>query len=200
MPPQQRGVETRDHILDAAIECFSRSGFEAASVADICTLAGVTKGAFYYHFPSKHTLFLELLNRWLSDLEARFAAVRAEAADVPEALTRMASLAPAVFEAARGRIPLFLEFWTQASRDPDVWQATIAPYRRYRGFFADLIRSGVEEGSLRRVDPQVAAYWLVSLAVGLLLQGTLDPEGADWGGVAQDGMRALLDTLGQRRG
>lgn len=192
MPQQERAQVTRSRILDAALEGFSRSGFDATGVAEICRAAGVTKGAFYHHFPSKQAVFLELLEHWLSDLDAQFAAIRAGATDVPAALRHMASTIPAIFEAARGRAPLFLEFWTQASRDPEVWQATIAPYRRYRQFFASLLQSGVDEGTLHLRDPESAAGLLVSMAVGLLLQTTLDPGGEDWGRVAQDGLEALL--------
>jgi len=192
MPAQSRGFRTRNHILDAALECFSRSGYDATGVAEICLAAGVTKGAFYHHFPSKHAAFLELLERWLSDLDEQLAAVRLGSETVPDSLRRMASIAPAIFESARGRVPLFLEFWTQASRDPVVWQASIAPYRRYQQFFAALLEAGVVEGSLRPVDTQVASHWLVAFAVGLLLQGALDPTGTDWGHITQDGMRSLL--------
>ena len=195
MTQQRRGIETRAKILESAIECFSRTGYDATGVAEICHLAGVTKGAFYHHFPSKHAVFLELLEHWLGGLEGQLSSIQAGAATVPEALLRMADLAPVIFAAAKGRLPLFLEFWTQASRDPDVWQTTIAPYRRFRDFFATLVQAGIDEGTLRPVDPQTSAQWFVSLAVGLLLQGLLDPEGADWGRVAQEGMRVLLETM-----
>jgi AcrR family transcriptional regulator len=195
MTQQRRGIETRAKILESAIECFSRTGYDATGVAEICRLAGVTKGAFYHHFPSKHAVFLELLEHWLGGLEGQLSSIQAGAATVPEALLRMADLAPVIFAAAMGRLPLFLEFWTQASRDPEVWQATIAPYRRFRDFFATLVQAGIDEGTLRPVDPQTSAQWFVSLAVGLLLQGLLDPEGTDWGRVAQEGMRVLLETM-----
>lgn len=192
---QARGQKTRSKILESAVDCFSRNGYEATGVAEICTSAGVTKGAFYHHFPSKHAVFLQLLEQWLSGLDVQLSSIRAGSSDVPQALERMASMAPSVFEVASGHVPLFLEFWTQASRDPEVWKATVAPYRRYRGYFASLIQAGIDEGTLRQVDPDASAGWIVSLAVGLLLQGLLDPEGADWGLVAQDGMRSLLDIL-----
>ena len=53
MATQPRGEETRTRILDAALEAFARDGYDDASVAEICRLAGVTKGGFYHHFPSK---------------------------------------------------------------------------------------------------------------------------------------------------
>jgi AcrR family transcriptional regulator len=88
-----------------------------------------------------------------------------------------------------------LEFWTKAARDPRVWEATNAPYRRYRAFFASLIESGVTEGTLRSVDPDTAARVIVSLAVGVVIQGLLDTEGADWGDVAEGGMQMFLEGI-----
>jgi hypothetical protein len=90
---------------------------------------------------------------------------------------------------------MFLEFWNQAARDPAIWQATIAPYRRYRAFFSGLVEAGIAEGTLRSLDPEIAAHVIVSLAVGLVLQGSLDPEGADWGRVLEEGVRLLLEGL-----
>ena len=53
MATQSRGEETHNRILDAALEAFARKGYDDTSVAEICQLAGVTKGGFYHHFPSK---------------------------------------------------------------------------------------------------------------------------------------------------
>lgn len=195
MVQQRRGEETRSRILEAAVECFARRGYDRAGVAEICHRAGVTKGGFYHHFPSKQALFLELMDRWLARLDAQLASAQAGADTFPDKLVRMAGMASQVFRETGGQLPMFLEFWTRAAREPEVWQATIAPYRRYRAFFSGMVEAGVAEGTLRPVDPGVAAHVIVSLAVGLVLQGALDPDGADWSQVAQDGVRLLLKGL-----
>jgi AcrR family transcriptional regulator len=195
MNRQARGDETRNRILDAALTCFSRNGYDASGVAEICELAQVSKGAFYYHFASKQTLFLALLDRWLADLDLQLEAVTLGTANVPGALLQMADMAGGVFGEARGQLPMFLEFWSKASRDPLVWQATVEPYRRYRAYFAGLIRAGIQQGSLRAVDADEAAQVVVSTALGLILQGLLDPQGADWQQMPQVGIRMLLDGL-----
>ena len=199
MSPRRRGEETRARILEAAEECFAQRGYDGTGVAEICRRADVTKGAFYHHFPSKQVLFLELLDCWLAGLDAQLEVACTGAETVPEGLRQMAGMVRQVFEAGSGHLPIFLEFLTQAAHDPAVWQATIAPYRRYRALFRGMVEAGIAEGSLRPVDPETAAQVIVSLAVGLVLQGMLDPQGADWGQVAQKGVQMLLDSLERRQ-
>jgi AcrR family transcriptional regulator len=190
---QQRSEETRGRILDAAVTKFAGAGYNAASVDDICAAAGVSKGAFYHHFPTKQAVFLALMNAWLGMIEIQLAAFRKET--VPATLLAMTDLLPAVFAAAEDRLPMFLEFWLQASRDETVWKAVIAPYHHYQEIFAQLIEDGVREGSLKPVNPQLAAQTLVSMAVGLLLQGVLDPHGSDWGKSARESIQILLTGM-----
>jgi AcrR family transcriptional regulator len=190
---QQRSEETRGRILDAAIKRFSISGYDSASVDDICSQAGVSKGAFYHHFPTKQAVFLALLQGWLTMIDMGMDATRKET--VPETLLHLTSLLPAVFASAEDRLPTFLEFWLQASRDEAVWQATISPYRHYHEHFTKLVEDGINEGSLKPVDPKVAAQLIVSLAVGLLLQGVMDPHGADWELTSRESMKILMNGL-----
>ena len=63
MAHQLRAEETKSKILTAAAICFARNGYDASSVSMICEEAGVTKGAFYYHFSTKQAIFLERLNK-----------------------------------------------------------------------------------------------------------------------------------------
>jgi AcrR family transcriptional regulator len=61
---------TREEILRAAAEVFTRKGFHGASVDDVAAAAGFTKGAVYSNFSSKDELFLALLDdRWGREAE-----------------------------------------------------------------------------------------------------------------------------------
>jgi AcrR family transcriptional regulator len=53
---QERAIRTRQAILEAAASVFDECGYEAATIGEILTKAGVTKGALYFHFPSKQAL------------------------------------------------------------------------------------------------------------------------------------------------
>lgn len=192
---QQRSEETHARILQAAARLFARDGYDATGVARLCAEAGVSKGAFYHHFPSKQAVFLALLDGWLATLDAQMAELTGASKSVPEALLSMAGMAGPFFESAGGQLPMFLEFWRESSHDPRVWQATIAPYHRYQALFAGLLRKGMDEGTLKPVDAERAAQALVSLAVGLMLQAALDPQGAPWNEVTQDALRWFMEGL-----
>jgi AcrR family transcriptional regulator len=181
--------------MQAAEACFAGQGYDATGLAEICRQAGVSKGAFYHHFASKQDLFLALLNVWLERLDAQIETIRAESPDVVAAILRMVEVLGPILEERKGQLPIIFEFWIKAGRDPAIWQATIAPYRRYRDYFAAMIQSGVDRGTLHADDPELIAQMLVSLTVGLLLQGLLDADETDWGDVAQQSVRLLLRGL-----
>ncbi|MEU1852741.1 ScbR family autoregulator-binding transcription factor [Streptomyces sp. NPDC019990] len=56
MAKQDRAIRTRQTILSAAAKVFEERGYQAATISEILTVAGVTKGALYFHFPSKEHL------------------------------------------------------------------------------------------------------------------------------------------------
>jgi AcrR family transcriptional regulator len=195
MSTQLRAEKTHARILKAAEASFARHGYDGTGVAEICRRARLSKGAFYHHFPTKQAVFSELLNGWLAQLQGQLTASRAEAEGVPAELRAMAGLASGVFEAGHGQLPIFLEFWARAAREPAVWKSIVEPFREYRGVFARMIEAGIAVGSLRKVSPDAAAQVIVALAVGLLVQGLLDPDSADWGKTANEGIDMLLKGL-----
>ena len=192
---QERSLETRAHLLASAEKLFSQSGYDATGVAQICSAAKVSKGAFYHHFPTKHALFMALLEAWLSNLDQQMHFLENRSDNVPQTLIRMAGMLKFVFQSAGGRLPMFLEFWARASRDQEVWNTTIAPYRRYHQIFTSIVQRGVDEGSLAPTQPQNTAWVILALATGILMQGLLDPDATAWDEVGRHGMQVLMDGL-----
>lgn len=180
------------------MKLFSEKGYDATGVAEICEASGLSKGALYHHFPSKQAIFLQLLKEWLQGLDEGLGKM-GRATSVPDGLRGMAGQMKGIFEAADGRVELFLEFWQQARRDPEVWKEFVAPYRRYHEFFSSIVGRGVAEGSLRRVDAATAGHALVALAVGILVQGVLDPKAAAWDRVAREAVGLLIEGMSSER-
>jgi TetR/AcrR family transcriptional repressor of nem operon len=55
---------TRARLADTTIDLVRRQGWAATTVADICSAAGVTKGAFFHHFDSKEAVGVAAAERW----------------------------------------------------------------------------------------------------------------------------------------
>jgi AcrR family transcriptional regulator len=71
MKPKTKSDETRARILEAAVELFRRRGFDAATMREIASEAGVATGAAYYYFDSKDAIVLAFYDRAQREMEAR---------------------------------------------------------------------------------------------------------------------------------
>ena len=59
-----RKGSARGRLLDAARTLIRRKGYSATTVDELCAAAGVTKGAFFHHFPSKEALGVAAAEHW----------------------------------------------------------------------------------------------------------------------------------------
>lgn len=58
--------DARTRLLDAALQVIRSKGYTATTVDDVCAAAGVTKGSFFHHFPSKEDMTLVAVAHWNS--------------------------------------------------------------------------------------------------------------------------------------
>lgn len=67
--------DTKDRITAAAYACFLEKGYEQTSVRMILERSGVTTGSFYHFFPSKQALFEAVMEAFIAEYIAAFAAI-----------------------------------------------------------------------------------------------------------------------------
>ncbi|MDG4665720.1 TetR/AcrR family transcriptional regulator [Mycobacterium sp. 236(2023)] len=89
---EMRRLQTRERILGAAIAEFQASGMSGADVNAIVSAAGVAHGTFFFHFPSKEHVLLELERREESRMAAEFAHYLDAEHDLAAALTKVVQL------------------------------------------------------------------------------------------------------------
>ncbi|KRE26438.1 TetR family transcriptional regulator [Mycobacterium sp. Soil538] len=89
---EMRRLQTRERILGAAIAEFTSAGMAGADVSAIVTAAGVAHGTFFFHFPSKEHVLLELESREEHRMATAFAQFLNGSHDLAGALTEVVRL------------------------------------------------------------------------------------------------------------
>src|SRR6476659_10911612 len=69
---EAKRLQTRERLLGAAIAEFKRSGMAESDVSAIVAAAGVAHGTFFFHFPTKEYVLLELEQREEQRITAQF--------------------------------------------------------------------------------------------------------------------------------
>lgn len=191
-----RSADTRESIRRAAYQCFRDHGYHESSVDAICRAAAVSKGSFYYHYPSKQACFVDILDTWtrevISEVQMQFEeAVRSQNpfAALQAAFRR---------ENLRGRliVPLWLEFSILARREPAIRSVLARFYHRARLAIAEMLRP--------YVGPLIAPEALDGLSnaifgvyFGCLIQELVDPENTE-ANAASDAVLDLLARMSTR--
>jgi len=69
MALQARAEATRRKILESAVDLFSELGYGETGLADVLQRAGVSKGAFYYHFDSKEAVATAIIEEFSAKVQ-----------------------------------------------------------------------------------------------------------------------------------
>ena len=145
-------------LLDAAEKVFSEKGYHATSIRDIAREAGFSVGGVYQFFTSKDELYLRVVeSQW-----EFFFRLLDETRKVEGARAKLEALTAAMFRTFEERRGFFRLFLSERGRLTAAFSDLVADRvgahtRRLREQLVDLMRQGVEEGTLRGGDPGMLA-------------------------------------------
>jgi len=175
--------DTAALLISAGMASIHARGFAATGVQEITAAAGVPKGSFYNHFPSKAAFGLAVLEAyWEASLPA-IALLGDSAMPAPARLTRhfraiqdwlqgsgqecgclignFAVEAPSAGPEIRARVAQMMEHWNQA--------------------MAACLRQGAAAGTIRRdVAPEDLAHWLLTAFQGSILRAKVETTPASF--------------------
>ncbi|MFV0375348.1 ScbR family autoregulator-binding transcription factor [Microbacterium sp.] len=165
MTMQARAVETRRAIIQAAADAFVQHGFAGASLAEIATQARVTKGALYFHFPSKIALAEAMIQTQREVNEAFEEYVRHFQGTQLELLINMTRLlARRLQEDTTLQAAMRLAVERGSSENPHIF----ATYQIWERSAAGVIAAGQERGEITRdADGAALARFLVAAFTGI---------------------------------
>ena len=189
-------VERRQQLIDAAWRCLADRGFGSLTVDDVCSEAGVSKGAFYVYFEQKQDLLLALLDDEAAEMDDVMQTLQHSRSSSVERLRRFAR---AMLEQGddAARLQIRADLWAEMSSSAAVRERWIAVVGARREALKRWIEEGVSSGELSPIPANAFAAILLALGDGLLLHAGLDPSGFRWVNVRK-ALDAILEGIGER--
>ena len=159
---------TKQEILDAALELFSVQGFEATSIAQIAGAVGIRKASLYSHFENKQAILNALVQKVLEQYEEHSLFARADWEKDTGSLPQTADDAVQMIQGqiryilhdpaiSRARKMLVIEQFQNRSL------ATLQTKQNYSdvlGYFTGMIKCLIQKGVLAEDDPEMMAAQL----------------------------------------
>ena len=183
---EQARAARREQIIAAGLACFARSGYHAATMADVAAQAGVSKGTPYLYFASKEALFLALHEEWDCGAGQRVDAAIASLPDgdrrSPRRVLHAVATAIAAHVAAEPETcRVLMEARALAAHEPAIATAVRAADARTHQQLTELIAAGVSAGEWPQdTDPALAARLFTAGLYGLMAQWHLAPGSFRW--------------------
>ena len=159
---QERSARRRERILDAAFTVFSQRGYRHAGVDEVGRQAETSKGGVYFHFPTKESLFLELLRTTADRLVGKVERSMSDVADPIERADIALRTVLGVFAGHRTMARLFLIDAVGAGSE---FQAELARlHQRFSGLISEQLDAAVVDGLIEPLDTRIAGMaWFGAL-------------------------------------
>ncbi len=190
--------DTRRRLLDAAVRVFGNRGYSHATLDDVASEAGMTKGAVYWHFASKEDVFGALLERQ----------VRREQRQVPEVVQDAAAAGSpeAAFERLFSRClrrarrdshstRLLYEFVSRQREGPSAQPLHLLIHTPARMAAELTVELKAKHRLPPQVAPQAAGELFAALLHGVLLAWVTEPGSVDLDAFGVRAARAVVTSL-----
>jgi AcrR family transcriptional regulator len=186
MAQQARAVRTRRTILEAAAAVFDELGYEGASTTEILARSGLTRGALYFHFPSKEAIADAVVD------------AQSEALVPPRNKVRLqATIDLTMGFAQRLRTDVVLRAAVRLSMEQATYKTpTAAAYRGPADVILGLLTQAQESGELLpTVDPGEVTQLIVGSFTGIQLLSQVYEDRRDLPGRIAALWKYLLPSL-----
>ena len=163
VPQQARSRRTREKVLEAAIECFERAGYDDTTTAMIAAEAGIAVGTLYGYFRHKRQILLELLDHTVAELvELTIERLEPESWRGTDPRETARSLIDAVFHTQHTRPGIQRILWERYFKDDDFRAPFEAMRARTRQAIDQFIEAVEAQGMLREIDHSVASFVILN--------------------------------------
>lgn len=189
-PIRETPADARDRLFAAALDQFTRCGYAATSVRELCEAAGVTKPVLYYYFKSKEGLYLEIMNGIGQLYDQRVGELCCSGGSIRQ---RLIHFLTGMFDGARENLPVIKLAYMIYFGPPQG-----APPVDFNRFFdqtlalvESLITEGIENGEFRECDRKALAWALVGSFQTIQEEQICRSESR----IGRDGLMSVIDLI-----
>ncbi|WP_198510261.1 TetR/AcrR family transcriptional regulator [Bacillus solitudinis] len=152
----QKKESKRQLILQAALQTFVEEGYERATIQKIAQRAGVGKGTTYEYFPSKETLFSEVVYSGIETVIDELVAELKKPGTVSDRIQRLYEKNVIMFQSKTELKDIMLNEMGKIPKE--VHDKLMLKQLEIVQLTEQIISDGIDQGELRAdIDPRVAA-------------------------------------------
>ena len=164
LPAEKR----RKQILKCAVKVFARSNYGKTRVADIAADAGISEAMIYKHFPSKKSIFIEILHNMSERIISRLREEGNREQDAVAAIRNMAKTFYNLIVNHPDEVKIQFQAISEID-DREIADRLHQDHEEYMRFIGSVIERGIKQGTFRR-DLDVGTMVLLLDGVGVFIE------------------------------
>ena len=169
---KRSGIESKQKIMKAAMDVFSRKGYAKANIREIARTAGISVGGVYLYFRNKEELYRNLINERMLDIGSKTETIAGKTQSASEALSHFLSLHLENALKHKEFILLHIRehgftFGVQEKKNF---------FRKQRELVERLIQRGIRTGEFRKCNADDMAKVIMGSLRGVILSMALDDD------------------------
>jgi len=174
--------DTKEKILDAALEIFARDGYAGTNIKDIAGSVGIVKSALYKHFESKEAIWDAVMDRIAAQYETQVALLD-KRSDMPKTPTELMEFTRNMLEFTlhdKRVVQARKVITTEQYRDEKTKEYA-NKYFLYRNeeMFSSIFKAMMESGVIKKCDPKILAFAYTTPIASLIHLCDRDPDRED---------------------
>jgi AcrR family transcriptional regulator len=180
--PIYRGAllgKKKQDLLKAAVQLFSKQGFDGTTTLEIAEAAHVTEPVIYYHFKNKDGLFTHILDKTFSEYFSRLDALEKDTPTQFEKIKNLIDLHFIFVDEFPDETSIITSAYPAKLRDSEhiCTRHIEAQRQRLTNYISDCLKKGIETGEFDSLPTEATSGLIIAMVHGLLRRRSLKLDG-----------------------
>lgn len=187
--------EVKERIIESAVQCFARTGFDRTKMDDIANLSDVSKGTLYLYFKSKEDLFYGICQSSLKKVKEQLNGMLITKENLVSDAQRFYDFFQKGVNPYHNMV--LLEMSVMATRNPRLRRVLMQHRVNQHQVISEFIGLQIRKGFARRdIDKDAIASGLIGLYEGLIINKVTGAEDSSNKKAWSDTIRAIFAGIG----